>query len=121
MSTEHHHATSRPPGAFHQHGPTPTRPWQVQAGFWLLLGIAGFFLITEHRAHLVAGMRWLPIALLLACPLIHMFSHGGHGGHGGNRKNGQDAAGDSPPATPSSDAPAESNESRPHPYGGDLP
>lgn len=51
----------------------------MRIGFWLLIGIAAFFLITEHRAHLVAGMRWLPIAALLACPLIHMFSHRGHG------------------------------------------
>lgn len=48
---------------------------------WVLLGflaIAGFFLLTEHRAH-VLGI--LPFLLLLACPLLHLF-HGGHGGHG---------------------------------------
>jgi hypothetical protein len=39
------------------------------------LAIAGFFLITEHTAH-VLGI--LPYLLLLACPLIHLF-HGGHG------------------------------------------
>ena len=43
------------------------------------LAIAGFFLITEHTAHLL-GI--LPYLLLLACPLIHLL-HGGHGrGHG---------------------------------------
>jgi hypothetical protein len=43
------------------------------------LAIAGFFVITEHTAH-VLGL--LPYLLLLACPLIHLF-HGGHGrGHG---------------------------------------
>lgn len=47
--------------------------------------IGGFFLITEHRAHLVGWLStygiWL---LLLACPLMHLFMHGGHdhGGHG---------------------------------------
>ena len=45
----------------------------VLAGF---LAIAGFFLLTEHRAH-VLGV--LPFLLLLACPLLHMFHHGGHG------------------------------------------
>lgn len=45
------------------------------------LAIAGFYLIAEHRAH-VLGV--LPFLLLLACPLLHMFMHGGHGGHGGN-------------------------------------
>jgi hypothetical protein len=44
------------------------------------LVIAGFFLVTEHTAH-VFGV--LPYALLLLCPLLHLFLHGGHGGHGG--------------------------------------
>jgi hypothetical protein len=26
----------------------------------------------------------LPYLLLLACPLMHVFMHGGHGGHGGH-------------------------------------
>ena len=43
------------------------------------LAIGAFFLITEHRAHLLG---WLPWLILLACPLLHMFMHGGHGGHG---------------------------------------
>lgn len=46
---------------------------------WVLLGflaIAGFFLLTEHRAH-VLGV--LPFLLLLACPLLHLFHHGRHG------------------------------------------
>src|SRR5215207_1531433 len=41
------------------------------------LGIAAFFLITEHTAH-VFGV--LPYALLLLCPLLHVFMHHGHGG-----------------------------------------
>jgi len=43
--------------------------------------IAAYFLFTEHRAH-VFGL--LPYALLLACPLLHLFGHGGHGAHGGH-------------------------------------
>jgi hypothetical protein len=39
--------------------------------------IAGFFLISEHGAHL---LEWLPWLFLLACPLLHLFMHGGHGG-----------------------------------------
>jgi len=49
---------------------------------WVLLGflaIAGFFLLTEHKAH---ALGVLPFLLLLACPLLHLFHHGGHGGHG---------------------------------------
>lgn len=42
------------------------------------MAIAGFYLITEHGAHVFG---YLPFLLLLACPLLHMFMHGGHGGH----------------------------------------
>ena len=41
------------------------------------IAIAGFFLLTEHRAHLFGV---LPFLLLLACPLLHLFMHRGHGG-----------------------------------------
>mgnify|MGYP001562230049 CR=1 FL=1 len=40
------------------------------------LAILGFFLLTEHRAHLFGA---LPYVLLLACPLLHLFLHGRHG------------------------------------------
>jgi len=46
---------------------------------WVLLGflvIAGFFLLTEHRAHALGA---LPFLLLLACLLLHLFHHGKHG------------------------------------------
>lgn len=37
--------------------------------------VAGFYLLTEHTAHL-----WgvLPFLLLLSCPLMHLFHHHGH-------------------------------------------
>lgn len=41
-----------------------------------LLGVAAFFLFTEHRAHLFGV---LPYLLLLSCPLMHVFMHHGHG------------------------------------------
>ena len=48
------------------------------------LAIAGYFLWTEHRAHLVGALSWLPWLLLLACPLLHLFHHGrGHSHEGG--------------------------------------
>ena len=43
---------------------------------WIFIGfflIAGFFLLTEHRAHLLG---WLPFILLALCPLLHFFGHG---------------------------------------------
>lgn len=44
--------------------------------FWGFALIAGYFLYTEHRAHLFSA---LPFLLLAACPLMHLFHH--HGGH----------------------------------------
>jgi len=43
------------------------------------LSIAGFFIVTEHTAHLFGV---LPYLLLLLCPLLHLFMHGGHDHHG---------------------------------------
>ena len=53
---------------------------------WTLIGflaVGGFFLFTEHRAHLYGA---LPYLLILACPLMHLFH--GHGGHGGSHRHG---------------------------------
>ena len=54
---------------------------------WVFIGfaaIAAFFLVAEHKAHVSGWLSaygiWL---LLLACPVMHLFMHGGHGGHGG--------------------------------------
>ncbi|MFG1288948.1 MULTISPECIES: DUF2933 domain-containing protein [Xanthobacter] len=58
---------------------------------WVLIAflvIGGFFLVTEHRAHLIPYLGYLPFLLILACPLMHVFMHGGHGGHGGNSGRG---------------------------------
>jgi hypothetical protein len=70
--------------------------------FWGFLLIAGYFLITEHRAHVVP---YLPFLLLAACPLMHLFhGHGGHGGHGG------DAASTGPGDKKKSDRPSDSGQ-----------
>ena len=64
----------------------PTPWWRTRSGFvWLcFLGIAAFYLLTEHTAH-VFGV--LPYLLLAACPLMHLFMHHGHGGHGSDRSS----------------------------------
>lgn len=65
-------------------GPPVASPRHGRRGLWVFLGfaaVAGFFLLTEHRAHLFGV---LPYLLLLACPLMHLFHHGGHGGHDGH-------------------------------------
>lgn len=43
--------------------------------------IALVLLWGEHKVHLLGALPWL---ILLACPFIHMFMHGGHGSHGGH-------------------------------------
>jgi hypothetical protein len=44
--------------------------------FWGFVAVAAFFLVVEHRAHL---FDYLPLLLLAACPLMHLFHrHGGH-------------------------------------------
>jgi len=52
----------------------------------VFLVIATFFLIAEHRAHLSAWFPYWPYLLVLACPLMHLFMHGGHG-HGGHQSS----------------------------------
>ncbi len=61
----------------HEHSPPPRPFWRSRTGLALLgfLAIAGFFLFTEHRAH-VLGV--LPLVLVALCPLLHLFGHGGH-------------------------------------------
>jgi len=61
---------------------------------WVLIAfalIAGYFLITEHRAHVI---EYLPIGLLLACLLLHGFMHSGHGKLGGHGQDGKPRSGD---------------------------
>ena len=48
----------------------------------VFLLIGAYFLITEHGAHLAGWLPYWPYLLMLACPLMHVFMHGGHG-HGG--------------------------------------
>jgi hypothetical protein len=69
--------------------PPPAGPWfRSRSGLVLLafLVIAGFFVVTEHTAHVLGILPWL---LVLACPLLHFFHRGhggGHGGHGGSAR-----------------------------------
>ena len=76
----HHHHAPRPPG---QGSPQSGGFWRSRYAIGLLVigAVAGYFLWTEHRAHLT---QWWPYAILLLCPLMHVFMHGGHGGHGGH-------------------------------------
>lgn len=58
--------------------------------------IGGYFLWTEHSAHIALAVPYLPFLLLLACPILHFFMHGkhGHGGHGHHNEAGDSHEGD---------------------------
>lgn len=43
-----------------------------------LIGAATYFLLVEHQQHV---WPYLPYLILLACPVMHLFMHGGHGHH----------------------------------------
>lgn len=42
------------------------------------LAVLGFLVYTGHSAHLLG---FLPYLFILACPLMHVFMHGGHHNH----------------------------------------
>lgn len=65
----------------HEGHEAPPNFWTTRYAIGLLVigGVAAYFLLTEHLAHVVGA---LPFLLLLACPLMHVFMHGGHGSHG---------------------------------------
>lgn len=67
--------------------PENKKPWWktplgITAIFFFV--VAGYFLITEHGAHIGNNWIWL---LLLACIGMHFFMHGGHSGHGGHNNS----------------------------------
>lgn len=70
------------------HAPHPTTHRRSRWVWWLFAAAAVFYLVVEHRAHLSGVARYLPLLILLACPLLHGFMHGGHGGHGGHSSKG---------------------------------
>ena len=65
-----------------------------KTSFWLtpkglaamgLIGAASYFLLMENRQHV---WQYLPFLILLACPLMHLFMHGGHGNHSNHGERG---------------------------------
>lgn len=51
------------------------------------VSVLGFLIYEGHGAHLLGA---LPYLLILSCPLMHIFMHGGHGGHGGHQHGGNE-------------------------------
>lgn len=64
----------------HDHHTQSNGFWTSRA-FLVFLGFAAIALVLlwkEHSAHILGA---IPYLFLLACPLMHLFMHGGHGGH----------------------------------------
>ena len=53
--------------------------WIVMLVAGVSLGIIGFYLLTEHTAHVYGA---LPYVFLFGCLFMHLFMHGSHSGHG---------------------------------------
>ena len=104
----HDPAHSSQPAQYPDQGRAPPF-WRSRYALGLLVfgAIAAYFLLSEHRAHFFGA---LPFLLLLACPFMHIFMHGGHGGHGGG--NGHQAGGKQAAGSP---------DSRPAPKTGEQP
>jgi len=89
----HQHSKPLPPAGQPSGSPSQNhselRPpfWRSKAGLVAIafLAITAFLLLSEHRAH---ALGYLPFLILFACPLLHIFMHGGHGGHTGHAKDG---------------------------------
>lgn len=52
----------------------------------LVLAAISYYLLTVHLEHIAVA---LPYLFLLACPLMHIFGHGGHDHHKEDKKNEQ--------------------------------
>jgi hypothetical protein len=74
-------ADAGPKGRHGERQPERQSFWISPTGLVTLgfLGVAGYYLITEHTVHFFSVLPWL---LLAACPVMHLFMHHGH--HGGN-------------------------------------
>ena len=67
------------------------RCFSTLKGAALLAGVSLFaaYLVFWHGTHVAAA---LPVLLILACPLMHVFMHGGHGHRHGSMQHGNDGA-----------------------------
>jgi hypothetical protein len=62
-----------------------TNNWNFyRVGTWGAILIMTYFLLTEHRAHVI---QFLPYLFLIACPLMHIFMHRGHNHHSGHESH----------------------------------
>lgn len=56
--------------------------WNGWAAIALIAAVS-YFLFVEHREHV---FEYLPLLILLLCPVMHIFMHRGHSHHQGGSK-----------------------------------
>lgn len=56
--------------------------WRTRTGIAMIgfVPVGAFHVLREHWGH---ALGTLPYILILACPLMHLFTHRGHHHHGG--------------------------------------
>ena len=72
----------------------PSGNFRFNFGLLIFTMVAGFFLFVEHKAHILGLLsehklhilNALPYLLLLLCPLMHIFMHGGKHDHHDGKK-----------------------------------
>lgn len=71
---DHQHHKMKPKNAF----------WKNPL-VWVCLAAIGYWIYTYHLEH---ALGFLPYLILLLCPLMHIFMHGGHhhGHHSSDEK-----------------------------------
>ena len=71
MTLEHQHEHESP----HHNGLQDWLFSRTGLGTCVALAVLGFLIYTGHSAHLLGAAPYL---LILSCPLMHLFMHGGH-------------------------------------------
>jgi DUF2933 family protein len=79
MTLQHQHEERAP----HESGLKDWLASRTGIATCVAVSVLAFLIATGHSAHL---MGMLPYLLLLACPLMHVFLHGGRGHHHHHRE-----------------------------------
>lgn len=77
------------------------------------VSVLGFLIYEGHGAHLLG---FLPYLLILSCPLMHIFMHGGHGGHHHHDEEREDET--KPAQQPNQQADNNNKPQHQHKHGG---
>lgn len=80
----------------HTPGPQARTPWYRTWTGLACLGAAAVAVVYLSLFHVDHVLDALPLLILLLCPLMHLFMHGGHGHGGGDNGSDRPNKGGSP-------------------------